>query len=466
MPATTVDETADEGPEGTPRPSLQLVVAWSFEDPSRIGEVFDLAPGRVVIGRDPGAHRPVRVRPGGLEWRPPVGGPRISRRHLEVSRHGGSWLTVRRIGRNSVVVDDQALDEGGALRVTTGSWILLSGRLLLLVAPAEPLVASPGALHRFGEPDEHGIVGESAAAWRLRSNLATLGAKAPHVLVQGESGVGKELAARALHAVSARSRSPFVARNAAMFPEGLIEAELVGNVRNYPNPGMAERQGLLGAADGGTLFLDEVGDLPLALQPTLLRVMDAGEYQRLGEARTRQVDVRFLGATNKPTGSLRTDLAARFEMRLAIPPLRERQADIPLILRRVAVAACAEDPALAGQLLDENGEPKVRCRWVAGLLTHPLPTNVRGIREAFWRAVAELRPGEPLDGPVASLAPVEAEPGVEPPSPTAFRDPQTIGCDEVRQVMADTASVAEAVRVLRVKDRHVLKRLRQRCGLL
>ena len=117
-------------------------------------------------------------------------------------------------------------------------------------------------------------------------------------MLLGETGTGKELAARAVHRFSTRADRPLVARNAATMPAGLIDAELFGNARNYPNPGMAERPGLVGQADGGFLFLDEIGELPSELQAHLLRVLDAGgEYQRLGESRVRRSDFRLLAAT-------------------------------------------------------------------------------------------------------------------------------------------------------------------------
>src|SRR5262249_46286359 len=151
----------------------------------------------------------------------------------------------------------------------------------------------------FGRADADGFVGESPAAWDLRDRLAFIGPQAGHVLLVGESGVGKELAARALHARSRRSRRPLVSRNAATLPEALIDAELFGHARDYPNAGMPERAGLVGEADGGTLFLDEIGELPEARQAHLLRLLDGGEYQRLGDPRVRRADVRFIAATNR-----------------------------------------------------------------------------------------------------------------------------------------------------------------------
>src|SRR5581483_3361135 len=136
--------------------------------------------------------------------------------------------------------------------------------------------------------------------------------------------------ARAVHDSSTRADKPLVARNAATFPEGLVDAELFGHARNYPNAGMPERPGILGQAAGGTVFLDEISELPVALQTHLLRVLDRGEYQRLGDSASRVADVRFIAATNRPEG-LRPDLAARFKLRIPLPTLAQRAEDIPLI---------------------------------------------------------------------------------------------------------------------------------------
>ncbi len=136
--------------------------------------------------------------------------------------------------------------------------------------------------------------------WQMRERIAFAANAGKHVLLHGESGTGKELAARALHALSSRAGKPFVSRNAATLPSGLIDAELFGSARNYPNAGMPERAGLVGQADGGTLFLDEIAEIPAEQQAHLLRVLDAdGEYQRLGEATTRRSDLVLVGATNR-----------------------------------------------------------------------------------------------------------------------------------------------------------------------
>ena len=132
------------------------------------------------------------------------------------------------------------------------------------------------------------------------------------MLVRGESGTGKELCAAAIHGLSARGARPLVARNAATFPAGLVDAELFGNAKNYPNPGTAERDGLIGEADGTTLFLDEIGELPAAPQAHLLRVLDRnGEYQRLGDSRPRCADLRVVAATDRAVSELKHDFAAR-----------------------------------------------------------------------------------------------------------------------------------------------------------
>ena len=240
----------------------------------------------------------------------------------------------------------------------------------------------------FGAADEHGIVGESPAAWRLRSELRFAAATAHHVLLRGPSGVGKELAARAIHALSPRRGRPLVSRNAATFPEGLVDAELFGTARNYPNAGMPERAGLLGEADGTTLFLDEIGELPPALQAHLLRAMDAGgEHQRLGESRVRKADLRLVAATNRPLDALKHDFAARFTTRIEIPGLEARREDIPLLLRAAVARAAAQNPTLRARFWAPSGHARIHPDLVDALVRNAYTHHSRELERLLWRAM-------------------------------------------------------------------------------
>jgi two-component system nitrogen regulation response regulator GlnG/two-component system response regulator HydG len=216
------------------------------------------------------------------------------------------------------------------------------------------------------------------------------------VLVLGESGTGKELAARAIHALSERRQRAFVARNAATLPPGLVDAELFGNIKNYPHPGMPERPGLIGEADGGTLFLDEIGELPRDLQTHLLRVLDErGEYQRLGESARRTSDIRLIGATNRSPEEMRGDLCARMSLRLVMPGLNERTEDIPLIARHLLHRIAARDPGIRQRFLGEVSpsdsgrslEPRLSPALVRALLSHRYTTHARELEAILWQSL-------------------------------------------------------------------------------
>ncbi|MFM7203260.1 MAG: sigma-54-dependent transcriptional regulator [Myxococcota bacterium] len=247
-------------------------------------------------------------------------------------------------------------------------------------------------LGRFGRPDAQQLVGESPCLWRLRMELARLAQEPGHVLICGASGTGKELAAGAIHRLSPQGQKELVARNAATFPSELIDAELFGNLKNYPNVGMQERPGLLGQADGGTLFLDELGELPKAAQTHLLRVLDAGEYQRLGEATTRRARVRFLGATHQPTSVLREDFAARFDWTLEVPGLNERREDIPLLVRELFRRQAQQNPELARRYCENGapfGMPRVSPQLMSALVMHLYTTHVRELAGLLRRVVRD-----------------------------------------------------------------------------
>jgi transcriptional regulator with GAF, ATPase, and Fis domain len=205
------------------------------------------------------------------------------------------------------------------------------------------------------------------------------------VLVLGETGTGKELVARAIHALSTRARGDFVAQNCGATPDTLIESELFGHSRGAFTGAVADRAGLFEAAAGGTLFLDEIGDASALLQMKLLRVLQEGEARRVGDTRLRRVDVRVVSATHRcleqavSVGSFRADLFFRLNaVRLRLPPLRERGEDVLLLADHFLAQAAAR----AGQ-----APPRLSEALVAHLLAYSWPGNVRELANACAFAV-------------------------------------------------------------------------------
>jgi len=276
------------------------------------------------------------------------------------------------------------------------------------------------------------------------------------VLLLGESGSGKELVARALHKRSARGRRSMVCRNAATFPEALIDAEVFGNAKNYPNPGTPDRKGLVGEADGSTLFLDEIGELPEHLQAHLLRVLDEGEYQRLGEARARTADLRLIAATNRPVGRLKHDFLARFPLRLTLPPLRDRVEDIPLLALHLLRQIAGADRDLAVRFFDDGvggPVPRVSLELVEGLIAHNFPANVRELEHVLWSAL--------LTSPGRTLR-LTSEVGGQLLAPSAGErtEPVDITPEALRDSLRRHGGVQARVwRELGLKNRWALRRL-------
>jgi two-component system, NtrC family, response regulator HydG len=242
------------------------------------------------------------------------------------------------------------------------------------------------------------LVGESPAMRRAKELVARAAAAGGTVLITGETGTGKELAARAIHAASSRAGRPFVALNCAALTESLLENELFGHVRGAFTGAAGARPGLIEHAAGGTLFLDEIGTMPKSLQAKLLRALDSGEVRRIGENENRVIDVRFLAATNLDlkqavdAGEFRTDLFYRLNVhRVHLPALRERDGDIRLLIEHFlarfgsgGVAGCS--PAV----------------WEA-LLAYDYPGNVRQLQHIVQRAVAIAQ------GPVLELGDLAEE---------------------------------------------------------
>jgi len=184
-----------------------------------------------------------------------------------------------------------------------------------------------------------GIIGASAPLKAVLDKMRLVAASRATILIEGESGTGKELFARAIHELSPRAHQSFVTVNCAALPESLVESELFGHERGAFTGADRDREGVFEFADKGSLFLDEIGDMPLTMQPKLLRVLETGDVVRLGANEQRKVDVRFVSATNRDLGQMvkegrfREDLYYRIRgAEIVIPPLRERREDIPLLV--------------------------------------------------------------------------------------------------------------------------------------
>jgi two-component system nitrogen regulation response regulator GlnG/two-component system response regulator HydG len=465
-----------------PAPVTAFVIAWYPHDPNRVGElaVIPSPEGRLVLGRGLSEGKCVRFfrpRPGLLEPAAPLTSPALSRHQLDVTIAGGA-ISVRRVGKCPLRINGVEQDEGV---IVPGHTLSFGQELLLLCLqrpafPARPRHWPAARDWAFGEADSFGMVGESPAIWRLRDELAFAANSGQHVLLIGESGTGKELAARALHQLSSRTAAPFVTRNAATLPAGLMDAEMFGNVKNYPNPGMPERPGLVGQAHGGFLFLDEVSQLSTELQAHLLRVLDQhGEYQRLGEAVVRHSSFRLIAATNRDPEELRPDFLARFPVRIELPPLWERREDIPLMVRHSLRRAAEKNPELnarfgagarSGAARDEI---KVDTLLIDALLRRRSRTNGRDIEVLLWKAIAASRDAVlRLDSATIRAAqPVEPEAVAQPRANSTTRQRnREPTAEEVRAVLQrEHGNVTRAAKELGLSSRYALHRILRRLGI-
>jgi len=356
-------------------------------------------------------------------------------------------------------------------------------RVGALIETLEREAASQGLvvrdlMHEAQERRGGELVGKSAVMTRLREELRLVAASDMNVLVTGETGVGKELVARGIHAASARNEHPLIYVNCAALPEAVAESELFGHVRGAFTGATADRPGKFEVANGGTLFLDEIGELPLTVQPLLLRALQEGEIQRVGADALRRVDVRVVAATNRDlaaeveAGRFRRDLYHRLDVyRIEVPPLRERRDDVPL---------------LAGLFCDLTrrrlglGPVRIRPDTLAALEAAPWPGNVRELENAISRAVLRATAGIERGAAVVlrpehvASATLRDEPGQASPRPP--RPPLPPGAtlrdalDDYRReliqgaVDASGGNWAAAARALGLQ-RSNLHRLAQRLGL-
>jgi transcriptional regulator with GAF, ATPase, and Fis domain len=319
----------------------------------------------------------------------------VSRRHAELS-FDGAWRIEDLGSRNGTLIDGRRLAPGEVGQLAIGSVVRLGSATALLQSPgASRRGPAPGA-NPVPAPEAGGAlplecVVRDPAMLRLYETLAVVAPSPLPILIAGETGVGKEVFACALHARSSRAGRSFVQINCAAIPAAMLESELFGHERGAFTGATQAKPGLLETADGGTVLLDEIGELPMPLQAKLLRVLETGQCQRLGALRPRAIDVRILSSTNRDlrqavaNADFRADLYHRLNgVPIRIPPLRERRADIvPLALSFAARMARTMD----------RQEPTITEDARAALEAHAWPGNVRELKNVIERAVIFAQSG-------------------------------------------------------------------------
>jgi hypothetical protein len=309
--------------------AADLTTSLLARPPRAVLEAFDL---HVIAGPDAGAHRrlgPGRIRVGtapACDVR--LGDPTVSHLHCQLEIHGHGVHVTDLESTNGTFVDGVRVYSA---ELSAGGTVTIGATVLRLELTGEPVYVELSRADRFGR-----FLGASAEIRRVYAILERVAPTDATILIQGETGTGKEALALAIHEASERADGPFIAVDCGAIAENLFESELFGHVRGAFSGAVIDRTGLFEQANGGTLFLDEIGELPLSLQPKLLRVLEMREIRRVGASTTKRVDVRVLAATNRMVarqvneGTFREDLYYRLAvLEVIIPPLRARREDIP-----------------------------------------------------------------------------------------------------------------------------------------
>ena len=319
------------------------------------------------------------------------------------------------------------------------------------------------------------IIGRSPRMRALFQMIETVAGTSTTILINGETGTGKELVARAIHQTSTRATQRFVALNCSAIPETLLEAELFGHVRGAFTGAIASRPGRIEQADKGTLFLDEVGTMPMSLQMKLLRVLQEREFERIGDSKTTKVDVRIVAATNADLGKLvkqgdfREDLFYRLNViQLLLPALRDRREDIPLLVQHFVNKFAGGSTSADAGITPVHARVLVSQDAMRALMAFSWPGNVRQLENAIERGIALLGgrstielsdlPPEIQGATVAFIPSVEfPEAGVDLPNMV-----EQIECDLIARALSRTGgNKAAAATLLNIKRTTLVEKLKR-----
>ncbi|WP_394833710.1 sigma 54-interacting transcriptional regulator [Pendulispora rubella] len=314
----------------------------------------------------------------------------VSRRHIALEPRG-TLLHVRDLGStNGTYLDKVKIIEA---ELSGGEVVRIGSTRLRIERRPEP-AAAPPKLDAFGR-----VLGSSLEMRRLYPLCGRLAQSSIPVLIEGETGTGKELLAESLHEEGPRAAAPFVVFDCTAVPANLVESELFGHERGAFTGAVSARRGVFEQADGGTLLIDEIGELDITLQPKLLRALERSEVRRVGGDRSMKFDVRVLSATRRnldhevQAGRFRDDLFHRLAVaRIELPPLRRRRGDIPRLARAIWASAGAPPEELSDMLLRQWSD-------------YPWPGNVRELRNAVVRRLAL---GELAPSPASTPEPIES----------------------------------------------------------
>lgn len=344
------------------------------------GERFHLAQGTTMI-----------IGAAGADWN--IDDKTVSRQHVQVTWQGQS-LRVQDMGSKNGSYYGRAQFSQIALRL--GDEFAIGATTIKLLPDENPVVQPPPTTGGSGR-----MIGSTDPMRRLYGMIDKVAPSDAPVVLEGETGVGKELVARELHERSKRTAKPFVVFDCGAVPVDLLESLLFGHVRGAFTGAIKDQEGVFAAADGGTLFLDEIGELPVAMQPALLRVLDQGVVRAVGATTYQKVDVRVISATHRDLGAMigagqfREDLYYRLAVvRLTVPPLRARSEDVPALVEHFLQA--------------RSSTLRVRDEDMETLRKYPWPGNVRQLRNVVERGVI-MSSDDTLSIDTASM-PAGAEP--------------------------------------------------------